>query len=135
MQAALVLDQWADPASVPQYLTPSIKWKLINGKREAYFPAGTIYEGDHAILICNTGQGRPIDEECAKAVGKTELQLQDSQLEYKMDSLGIHDKGDRELYRAGVILGYDENQQHIPGPNWDAYNAAKSEVMDKEESI
>lgn len=132
MKAALVLDQDADLSSCPEYRVASIQWRKSRGKLTPYFPAGTIYEGYDALMICRTGQGSPLDEECAAAVGMTEVQLKSAQLEYKMNALGINDKGDRELYRAGVILGYDDKLEYIHGPNWDKYQAAKNESEDEE---
>jgi len=49
-----------------------------------------------------------------------------------MDTLGINSEADRELYRAGVITGYDKELKPIPGPNWDAYQAAKAESETEE---
>ena len=132
MQAALVLDQFADVSQCPEYRVPSIQWQSVKGTMTAYFPAGTLYEGDDAIFICRTGQGAPLDKECADAVGMTDSQLKIAQLEYKMCSMGINDKGDKELYRAGVILGYDDKLQYLPGPNWDKYQQAKTETTVEE---
>lgn len=131
MKAALVLDQWADVDSMPEHLREKIAFKPgFKGRLDAYFPAGTIFEGEQAVLLCKTGQAKPIDKECADKAGMTEHQLAVAQVEYKMNTLGINRKEDRELYRAGIILGYDEKLQYIPGPNWEKYQLAKLETSE-----
>jgi len=136
MKAALVLDQFADTSTMTHDQRKLIKFKPMGkGKFDAVFPAGTVFEGEDAVRLCRTGQAAPIDDECMAEVNMTPGQLAAIQLEYKMNTLGINNKNDRELFKAGVIAGYNEKLEYLPGPNWDAYNAAKSEVMDKEESI
>lgn len=134
MKAALVLDQFADTSLLTDEQRTQIKFKPMGkGKFDAVFPAGTIFEGDDAIRMCKTGQAAPYDEECAKEVGFSAAKLKSLQLEYKMNTLGINNKNDRELYRAGVILGYDSKLEYLRGPNWDAYNNAKQESETKED--
>ena len=133
MKAALVLEQFVDVDSVPEYQRQSIQFRPDKkGKPEAFFAVGTVYEGGHAIRICQTGQGKPLDDECAKAVGMSVDQLQSAQVEYKMNALGINRKEDRELFKAGVILGYDDKLNYIHGPNWDKYQAAKTDSIDED---
>jgi len=136
MKAALVLDQFADTSMLTDEQRTQIKFKPMGkGKMEAVFPAGTIFEGDDAIRMCKTGQAAPHDEECAKEVGMSEVKLKSLQLEYKMNTLGINNKNDRELFRAGVISGYDSKLEYIHGPNWNAYNEAKNEATTKGDDI
>jgi len=126
MKAALVLDQFADLSTVTDELREKVKFVPgYRGKAEAIFPLGTVFEGDQAIALCKTGQAMPIDDECAEAVGLTPARLAWLQVEYKMNTLGINRKEDRALYRAGVILGYDDKLNYIHGPKWDEYQAAK----------
>jgi hypothetical protein len=133
MKASLVLDQWADVDALTEDLRGKIAFKAGHkGKLDAYFPAGTVFEGDQAVLLCKTGQAKPIDKECCDKAGMTEHQLAVAQVEYKMNSLGINRKEDRELFRAGIILGYDNKLQYIPGPNWDKYQLAKLETEEDE---
>ena len=141
MKAALVLDQFADTSMLTDEQRAQIKFKPAgkdgNGKTvfDAVFPAGTIFDGDDAVRMCRTGQAAPYDEDCAKEVGMSEAKLKSLQIEYKMNTLGINNKNDRELFRAGVIAGYDSKLDYIPGPNWDAYNKAKTEAENKEDEI
>ena len=135
MQAALVLDQFADVAALSESQQAQIEWRVVKGKREAVFPVGTIFEGDDAIRLCRTGQAKPHDEECATAIGMTAQQLATVQLDYRMNVLGINRREDRELFRAGVIAGYDDRLNYIPGPNWDKYQQAKKQLAEKEEDI
>ena len=133
MKAALVLEQFVDVDSVPEYQRQSIQFRPDKkGKPEAFFAVGTVYEGEHAIRICQTGQGKPLDDKCAEAVGMSVDQLQSAQVEYKMNALGINRKEDRELFKAGVILGYDDKLNYIHGPNWDKYQAAKADSIDED---
>lgn len=132
MKAAFVLDQFADVSACTEEQRGKLSFLQAKDGPVAIFKAGTIIEGDEAILRCRTGQAAPLDDECRKLVGMTEAQLATAQLEYKMMSLGVNDKGDKELYRAGVILGYDDNLNYIHGPNWDAYQSAKQEIAEEE---
>ena len=125
MKARLVLEQFINPKNAAAYLQDSIKYRFgkdTNGNTVpiAYIEAGTIIEGDQAVFMCKTGQCSPADDECAAAVGMTSDQIAVQQVEYKMNSLGINNSADRELYRAGVIKGYDKDLKPIPGPNWEA---------------
>lgn len=136
MKAALVLDQFADTSMLSDEQRALIKFKPMGkGRFDAVFPAGTVFEGDDAVRMCRTGQAEPIDDECAKEVGMSEAKLKSLQVNYKMNTLGINNKNDRELYRAGVILGYDEKLEYLPGPNWSAYHEAKQETISKEDDI
>lgn len=135
MKAALVIDQFADVSTLTETQQAMITWKTVYKKPEAIFPAGTVFEGDDAIRMCKTGQAMPVDDECAKACGLSAAQLASLQVGYKMDTLGINRKEDRELYRAGVILGYDNKLNYIHGPNWEAYQAAKLDSAMAEDDI
>lgn len=136
MKAALVLDQFADLAAVTDEQREKVAFRPGHkGRAVAVFPAGTIFEGDQAIQLCRTGQATPADEECAKEMGLSAAQLKSLQIGYKMDSLGINRKEDRELYRAGVILGYDADLEYIPGPRWADYQAAKEASATDEDDL
>jgi len=99
----------------------------------AIFPQGAIAEGEWAIALCRTGQASPADDECAKVLGLSAHEIASLQIEYRMDSQGINNKGDRELYRAGVIEGYQkigEKIEYKRGPKWDEYQAAIAAAED-----
>lgn len=134
MRAKLVLDQDCDLSKRLEHHPPVAWRKEKNGNLTPYYPKGSEFAGEQAVALCKRGQAAPADDECAQAVGYTESQMASVQINYKMDSLGINDKDDRDLYRAGVILGYKPDKSYIPGPNWDAYQAALAEV-DEEEDI
>lgn len=135
MKARLLLDQWADMTQMTDDLRAKVVpvpfGKVIDWK----FPEGTIFEGEQALFMCRAGQCEPIDDECMGALDIPEAHRQAMQLNYKMSSLGINDKGDRELYRAGVIDGYDGDLKYIPGKNWDAYMKAKEAIKKTEDDI
>jgi len=132
MKAAFVLDQFADTSACTDAQRAKLSFVPSPNGPVAIFAAGTVIEGDEAIMRCKTGQASPLDDECRNAVGLTESQLATSQIEYKMNTLGINDKADRELYKAGVILGYDDKLEYIHGPNWEAYQVAKAETQEEE---
>lgn len=140
MKATLVLDQFVNPANLAEYLQPQVLYHFgLNSHGVvvpiAYLPAGTIFEGEQAVFMCRTGQCSPADDECAAASGKTPDQIAAQQVEYKMNTLGINRAEDRELYRAGVITGYDAQLKYIPGPNWDKYQAAKEALKKESDDI
>ncbi len=140
MKATLVLEQFVNPANAPEYLQSQILYKFgLNPHGDvvpiAYLPVGTVFEGDQAVFMCRTGQCSPADDECAKASGKTPDQIAAQQVEYKMNTLGINRAEDRELYRAGVITGYDADLKYIHGPNWDKYQKAKEALKKESDDI
>lgn len=136
MKAALVLDQFADASKVTEEMRPFLQFKAgYRGKMEAVFPMGTVFVGEQALRMCRTGQCAPADDECAKALGWTPDQLKNQQDEYKMNTLGINRKEDRELWKAGVIAGYDNKLQYIKGPNWDKYQQAKEQIAKEGDDI
>jgi hypothetical protein len=67
-----------------------------------WHPVGTIFEGD---------------EECRQAHGYNPDQLREAQLAYRATSAGIWPE-DYQLFRDGVIAGYDMDGNFLPGPNW-----------------
>jgi len=136
MKSALVLDQFCDVSKLTDEMRPFIAWKPgHNGKLDAIFPKGTVFEGEQAVFLCRTGQATPIDDECAKKLGWSPDRLKHQQDEYQMNVLGINRKEDRELWKAGVITGYDSKLRYIPGPNWDKYQEAKAEVESSEDDV
>jgi len=131
MQSTLNLDQFCDLSKVTPEMAGSVAYKVILGDKVAYFPKGTVFTGDVALFLCRTGQASPSDDEAMSALGLTKEQRDALQIDYEMTAKGIHDKDARELYRAGVILGYKDGEE-IPGPNWAKYHAAKAAVEDEE---
>jgi len=137
MLAMLNLDQFCDASKLTPELAPLVSW--VPGRdrdgREvqiAVYRKGTVFSGAMALQLCRTGQASPADEECAAEIGMTPEQLDVLRIDYEMNAKGINDKGDRELYRAGVIVGYNPDLSYKPGPNWDKYNAAKQQLQEGE---
>lgn len=127
MRAQYTRKQYADyDACTPEQRLKTVV-EFERGKPVHVFPAGTIVEGDEAILRVKTGVAIPLDDECKAACGLNDNQISALQLQNEMASLGINDKNDQELYKAKVILGYDDKLEYIKGPNWDAYQKAKAE--------
>lgn len=135
MKAKLVLDQGCNPATAPEYLRNQIKFRMAGGgNRVAYYPKGTEFEGEQAVALCRTGQAEPTDGECAKAVGKSPEELQRIQQNYEMESKGIVSDEDKELYLAGVIVGFKDGE-YVPGPRWDEYQAEVAKDDDDLEGV
>ena len=137
MKARLHLQQFCDVSQVTPELQPLVSWVPgLDRDRQptqvAVYAAGTIFEGPIALQLCRTGQAAPADDECAIALGKTEQELAVLRVEYEMNNLGINSKGDRDLYRAGVIVGYNADLTYKPGPKWDEYHAAKAKLEGEE---
>jgi hypothetical protein len=137
MKARLHLQQFCDVSQVTPELQPLVTW--IPGRTTAgesvsvaVYAAGTIFEGPIALQLCKTGQAAPADDECAAALGKTPREIDVLRVEYEMNNLGINSKGDRDLYRAGVIVGYNADGSHKPGPKWDEYHQAKQALEEAE---
>ena len=126
MKSRLLLDQFADTSTITEDLAAKVQFKPVKdgGKPVAYFPAGTIFEGPQALQLCYTGQAKPADDECVKAFGLSQAEQDSLAMSYLMDTLGITDQGDRELFRARVIAGINPDGTYIHGDNWDAYNEA-----------
>lgn len=132
MKAVLNLDQHADLDTLPPEYQDKIEFIPTPGSQEptAIFPKGTIFEGEHALQLCRTGQASPADDECAKAVGMTPLQIAMNNRKYAAAVAGIKGKRDLAMFMSGAIEGYgpgttDENPVYIHGPNWDKWQAAQ----------
>lgn len=137
MKARLHLQQFCDISKVTPELQPLVEW--VPGKNSSgqpvsvpVYPAGTVFEGPIALQLCRTGQAAPADDECAAALNLTQQELAVLRVEYEMNNLGINSKGDRDLYRAGVIVGYNADLTYKPGPKWDEYHAAKAKLEGEE---
>ena len=136
MKSVLVLDQFCNPRNVTEEMRPFIAFKAKpGGKPEPIFPAGTVFSGDQALAMCKTGQCAPADAECIAALGWPDDKLRAVQMACKMDNLGIMRREDRDLFEAGVIAGYDDKLNYIPGPNWAKYQKAKEDVAKSEDDI
>lgn len=127
MKATLINDQGAEPTKLTA-LHPPIREIVRHGRTEHIFPAGSEFVGEQAVVLVKCGMAVPSDDECQAAVADIESTLPERQIVRRMADLGINDKGDQELYRAGVILGYTSQLTYLPGPNWEAYQAAKTEI-------
>lgn len=142
MQAVYLIDQ-----SVNIHVAPNA-WRnkckpVVNAAGDVtdwVIPKGTIIDGDEALLRVSTGQCAPFDDECAKACGQTAGQLESTQRKYLAAEKGIKGKKDLELFMAGIIEGYDkgttdENPIYLPGPNWAAWQEAKTAIKTEKSEI
>ena len=92
-----------------------------------YWKKGTTREFPDAYIHVQHGLALPADDECIKKVGLTKDELDALQKYYLRVSKGIH-PDDFAAFDAGAITGYDAAGNYVPGPNWDAWNAARQPV-------
>ena len=85
-------------------------------------PIGTVLDGDaeekwaDCWKLVRTGAAEPLDEECEVAADVTERQTHLAQRAARRAAAGIHPE-DFEAFDAGMMVGYDGDGNHIPGPN------------------
>lgn len=140
MKAYLNLDQFADASKLTPELAAKVKHKFHSGGSDPYFPAGTEFDGDQALMLCRTGQASPADDECSVALNQTPAEQAVNARKYLAAQAGIKGKKDMELFMAGVIEGYDKtstdaNPVYLPGPNFAAWEAAKAEIQTEKGDI
>lgn len=68
-------------------------------------------------LLVGNGDAEPADEDAEMVCKGWKDKRPEVLLSRAMLAAGIEPE-DRELFRAGEILGYDETGNYIPGPNW-----------------
>ncbi len=92
---------------------------------EAWHPPGAVWdatkaatpaEAEQVLHFVRIGACEPADEECEQACGLSVAQLTRRQFEYRATSQGIWPE-DMDLFRQGVIAGYDMDGNYLPGPN------------------
>ena len=142
MQAIYVLDQTVNINTAPIAWRDKCKPKVnaVGEVTEWIIPKGTVIDGSEALLRVSTGQCAPYDEECIAACGQSPDQLEVTQRRYLSAERGIKGKKDIELFMAGVIEGYESGSTgdtpvYLHGPNWDAWEQAKSEIKSAKDEI
>lgn len=135
MKCKFVIDVGADVSTMSESEKAKVHWRSVvnaatGAKRlEAFFPAGTEYEHPNAAYFVNRGMAVPADAECeAAAITLAPEQRARLELEYKADAAGVVDAHDRELFLAGVILGYEQvdgKTAYVPGPNYANWKQAQ----------
>jgi len=88
-----------------------------NGRR--YWVAGTQIDVDKRScqLLVGNGDAEPVDEESEACCVGWQNKRAEVLLSREMLAKGIEPE-DRERFRNGEILGYDEDGNDIPGPNY-----------------
>lgn len=137
MKAKFTIEQDANYVTCPEEYKPSLRLaKRENNGVEVLvwtWPVDCVVNGDLAIQIVMNGQGVPVDEECRIACGLDDESLAKRQLEYEMTNKGVNNANDREMYRLGVITGYDSQGNYIPGPAWEEYQKTKQEIAERDD--
>jgi len=80
-------------------------------------PAGTIIDNPDAFRLVQMGCAKPADEECEKAHGRSEQELELAKIAYGRVSKGII-PDDYEAFDAGIMTGYNPDGSWKPGPNY-----------------
>lgn len=86
------------------------------GKPQTRIEIGDIHERHDAYLMVQAGMALPHDEECRKACGMSEEQIQKAIAAMNRAEKGIH-PDDFAKFDRGEIAGYRGDGSYIPGPN------------------
>lgn len=105
-----------------------------------YFPAGTEidvrtsprFNREQIIILVQIGCAEPADEECRKAVNRTDAQLVAAQRSYNRVRKGIH-PDDFAAFDSGVMDGYDSSGKPIPGPSYVEPDEDEDEEYEEED--
>jgi len=108
--------KWINDAFVTPGGTPCGETKVDEDGR-LYYPAGTIVEDPRAHRLVQNGVAVPADAECTLACCMTTEEMKRAQVHQEMVLKGIQQQ-DYQRYLDGEILGYDEDGEDIPGPNY-----------------
>jgi len=81
------------------------------------WPAGTEEEHPNAWKRVRMGDSEPADDECRLRAAMSTKDMENAQRHNGALQKGIESK-DYQRFFDGEILGYDENGDDIPGPNW-----------------
>lgn len=102
-----------------------------------FFKNGAIVESPQAFRSVQMGVAIPADEACALRCNMTVEDMGKAQYAYERLVRRI-DPDDFDIYDAGVITGYDENGEFVPGPNWhrlSEFRTVEAEAPDEDEGI
>lgn len=141
MKAVLINDEEVTVAGMPEDLVKKLSFRRKPGKQfpSAYFARGTELEGEIALTLVRNGQATPADEECRVKCGMSADQIDKASRTNAAALAGIRGERDMAMFLAGAINGYaagstDADPKYVPGPNWDAWQAAENEVAQEQNS-
>lgn len=102
-----------DLDAAPSARNPQIEKR---GEKRVW-PAGSIIEDERAYRLVQMGVAEPADEDCEARAAMTPAQMKEAQRRQAIFAQGIQPE-DYDRFENGEILGYDENGEDIPGPNY-----------------
>lgn len=107
---------------------------LRNGRMQKvpFWQLGTIIQHPMCFRLVQMGVAVPADEGCAQMAGMSSQQQVKAQHAAERLSKGIH-PDDFAAYDAGVMVGYDDQGEYIPGPNYHLYEKAKAEADEEDD--
>ena len=113
MKAKLLRDASTEPKDHPevpiQFSSDGTPIKIL--------PAGTVIDHPHAFWLVRLGLAEAADEECRDAIRMNQEQLEAAQRASVRAERGIHPE-DARAFDAGLMIGYNEDESWIPGPNY-----------------
>ena len=109
----------SDNGVAAAYDTPEYAEQIDRSSGQPFWKLGAVVSVERrgAQLLVGNGDCEPADEEAEQACKGWREKRPDVLLSREMLARAI-DPEDRERFRNGEILGYDENGNDIPGPNW-----------------
>jgi len=110
MKAKLIRDARVTPGA-----PDDDRMEVRDGVR--YWPEGTVLEDRRAYRLVQMGMAEPADDECTLKACMTTAEMKAAQIKQEMVGKGIMPE-DYQRYLDGEILGYDEDGNDIPGPNY-----------------
>lgn len=80
-------------------------------------PVGHVVDHPEAYRLVRHGVANPLDDECRRWAGMTPEQIAAAQHAYRRVEKGIAPE-DYAAFDAGEMLGYDDDGEWVPGPNY-----------------
>lgn len=94
--------------------------RMVRRNKSTYWKSGALIEANEreCYLLVFNGDAEPADELSESICTGWRINREAVLLAREMLAKGI-DPDDREKYKRGEILGYDEYGDYIPGPNYE----------------
>jgi hypothetical protein len=103
--------------------------RMTRGPKGVYWLSGAVFDCDSVRgceLLVGNGDCIPACDESRRICVGWESKLEQRKIHREMLARCIEPE-DRERYLRGEILGYDQNGDDIPGPNWIPQDDEESE--------
>jgi len=84
-------------------------------QRSGLKPSGTVIDLPNAFVLVRQGIADPVDDDCKAMVRRSPEQLRAARHAYIRSTRGIHPE-DFDAYDRGLMVGYNADGSHKPGP-------------------